>query len=63
MVKSICSDNCQQAKIVAFIFDVIAAGIFILFGVFSRKRYRWAFVVGMILYAIDDVLKLKYHST
>jgi hypothetical protein len=45
-------------KILAFIFTVIAAGIFVLFGVFARKRYKWAFVVGMILYALDGLIFL-----
>jgi hypothetical protein len=45
-------------KILALFFDVIAAGIFVLFGVFSRKGYKWAFVVGMILYAMDGLIFL-----
>ncbi len=45
-------------KIVALVFDVIAAGIFVLFGVFAKKRYTWAFVVGMILYAVDGLIFL-----
>lgn len=56
-------------KIVAFIFDIIAAGIFALFGVFARKRYKWAFITGMVLYAVDgllfllvfDVLSIGFH--
>ncbi len=38
------------------ILDVIAGGIFIGFGLFARKRHEWAFLVGMILYALDGVL-------
>jgi hypothetical protein len=45
-------------KIIAFIFDCIAAGIFVLFGVFARKKYKWAFIVGMVLYALDGLLFL-----
>ena len=45
-------------KIVAFVFDIIAAGIFVLFGVFSRKRYRCAFIIGMVLYALDGLIFL-----
>ena len=48
----------KVGMIIAFVFDVIASGMFVLFGVFARKRYRWAFVVGMILYALDGLLFL-----
>jgi len=56
-------------KIIAFIFDIVAAGIFVLFGVFARKRHKWAFVTGMVLYAVDglifllvlDVLSIGFH--
>ena len=45
-------------NIIALIFDIMAAGIFILFGVFSRKGYSGAFIVGMVLYALDGLLFL-----
>lgn len=41
-----------------FFFDVFVAGIFITLGILSRKTYRWAFLVGMILYAMDGLLFL-----
>ena len=44
------------AKVVAFLFDVFVAGIFIIFGVFARKRYSWSFITGMVLYALDGLL-------
>jgi len=46
------------AKIIAFIIDLCIAGIFVLFGVFARKKHVWAFIVGMILYAFDGLLFL-----
>jgi hypothetical protein len=36
--------------------DLFFAGIFIVLGVFARKRYRWAVVIGMILYALDGII-------
>jgi hypothetical protein len=45
-------------NIVAFIFDILVAGIFILFGVLARKGYNEAFIVGMVLYALDGLLFL-----
>ena len=40
------------------ILDVLAAGIFVFFGVFANKRHSWAFIVGMILFALDGLLVL-----
>lgn len=45
-------------KLVAFGLDLIAAGIFVGFGVLARMRHTWAFVVGMVLYAMDGLLFL-----
>lgn len=46
----------SAGKFVAFIFDLMAAGVFILFGVLARKGYGGAFIVGMIVYALDGML-------
>lgn len=35
------------------------AGVFILFGTFAIKTKRWAFVIGMTLYALDGILLLR----
>lgn len=44
--------------IVAFIIDLLIAGIFVLCGYFAGKLHIWAFVIGMILYALDGVIML-----
>ena len=51
-------DASYIARIVAFAFDVIAASVFALFGLLSKKGRCWAFVVGMILYVLDAMLFL-----
>ena len=45
-------------KIVVLVLDLIAAGVFILFGVFAHKRHTWAFVTGMVLFALDGLIFL-----
>jgi hypothetical protein len=53
----------------ALAFDFVAAGIFMGFGLLCRKGLEWAFIVGMILYALDgflfllakDVLSIGFH--
>ncbi len=45
-------------RIVAFAVDIGIAGIFVVFGVLARKRYKWVFILGMILYALDGLIFL-----
>lgn len=44
--------------IIAVLIDLVIVGIFVLFGYFAAKGRRWAFIAGMILYAIDALLIL-----
>ncbi len=54
---------------VVLVLDVIAAGIFVGFGLLARQRRDWAFIVGMILYGLDallfvlvkDVVSIGFH--
>ena len=43
---------------VALVLDILVAGVFVLFGIFARKKYLWAFIIGMILYTLDGLLFL-----
>lgn len=45
-------------KFIALVLDLVAAGVLVLFGVFASKGHLWAFVVGMVLFALDGVLFL-----
>jgi GYF domain 2 len=47
-----------NGKGVALILDLLAAGVLVLFGVFANKGHSWAFLVGMILLALDGVIFL-----
>ena len=47
-----------SAKVIALVLDVLAAGIFVVFGIFACKRQAWAFIVGMALYGIDTLFTL-----
>lgn len=57
------------AQAFALVGSVVAAGLFVLFGVLARKRYGWSFIVGMVLYGLDgllfllgpDVLSIAFH--
>ena len=45
-----------SVKVVAFVFDVVAAGLFALIGFFAAKRHAWVFLAGMALYALDALV-------
>ncbi len=45
-------------KGVALGLDILAAGFYALYGLFARKGARWAFVAGMVFYALDGLLLL-----
>lgn len=50
------------ARIVTLGLDIVVAGIFVLFGVFAHKRHLWAFITGMVLFAIDALLMLVFQD-
>jgi hypothetical protein len=43
---------------VALVINLFIAGVVCLFGYFARQGQKWAFIVGMILYAGDGVIFL-----
>ena len=57
-------------KVAGLVLDVAAAGVFVVFGLLSYRRYSWAFVVGMVIYGLDglifllamDFLSLGFHA-
>ncbi len=42
----------------ALVLDLAAAGVFILFGVFAHKAHTWAFMLGMVVFALDGLIFL-----
>jgi hypothetical protein len=38
--------------------DFVAAILFVLFGIFSAKRYEWVYILGIGVYAADAILPL-----
>jgi hypothetical protein len=51
-------DSMGSAPAVALVLDFLVAGFFILLGVFAHKAQTWAFLIGMILFALDGVIFL-----
>ena len=46
------------AKIIAVVIDVIIAGVYFVFGMLAKNRHNWAYIVGMVFYALDALLCL-----
>ena len=46
------------AKAISFIFTLLIAGLFVIFGVLAKKFFHWAFVVGIVIYTLDGLLML-----
>src|ERR1051325_166486 len=45
-----------SVKVVAFVFDLLAAGLFALIGYFAERFHTWVFVAGMSLYLLDALV-------
>jgi hypothetical protein len=52
------SNASTSAIAVGFVFNMLIAGLFALFGFLAHKRAKWAFITGMILYTFDGLLFL-----
>jgi hypothetical protein len=46
----------SSGKFVAFILDLLVAGMFVLFGIFAHKAHLWAFLLGMVLFGLDGLI-------
>jgi hypothetical protein len=45
-------------QIIAFVFNLFIAGIFIVLGMLAQRQQKWAFIVGMVMYALDGLIFL-----
>jgi hypothetical protein len=46
--------------VIAMILDVIVAGFFVLLGAMALKGHAWAFMLGLVLYALDGLIFLAF---
>lgn len=60
----------SAVKIIAFVFDLLVACVFVMFGIFANMKMTWAFGIGMIIYGLDallflfgmDILAIAFHA-
>ncbi len=50
------------AKVVGFALVLVISAVFAIFANQARKRKRWAFIVGMTLYALDGLMLLAFRD-
>ena len=51
-----------KAPALGLALDIAASGIFASFGYFASKGMSWAFIVGMVLYALDGLIFLVFQD-
>lgn len=56
------ADSALVLKIVGLFVSALIAGVFVLFGLFANRAKKWAFIVGMVLYAIDTLIMLAFRE-
>jgi hypothetical protein len=49
-------------RVLGVFLDIAIAAVFVLFGYFGRKHYRWVVIVGMVLYLFDAILMLVFRD-
>ena len=51
-----------SVTIIAFVLDVLVAGVFAMFGWFAQKGHTWAFIVGLIFYVLDGLIFVVFQE-
>jgi hypothetical protein len=46
--------------VAALVLDALGAGVFVVLGYLASKRFRWSFIAGMIVYALDAAILLAF---
>ena len=44
--------------VIAFTLDALVAAFFVFLGVFAQKGHSWAFIIGLVIYALDALIFL-----
>jgi hypothetical protein len=49
-------------KGIGLLINLGLAGVFVFFGIFAGKGQRWAFITGLVLYAVDAAFVLAFRD-
>ncbi len=58
VIDSIFSGRGGVGRGISLALDILAAAFYVGYGLFARKGAKWAFIVGMVFYALDGALLL-----
>lgn len=58
IAQGVSDDTGSTATIVAFVLNALVAGFFVFLGVFAYKGHLWAFIAGLVVYALDALIFL-----
>ncbi len=47
---------------IALAVDVAAAAVFVVFGIFARRGHAWAWIFGMLCYAVDGAILVPFEQ-
>jgi hypothetical protein len=64
------SQSGDVGKTIGFVFTLLLAGLFAIFGLLAKKFLHWVFIVGVVVYVLDglllflgpDYLGLAFHA-
>ena len=59
-VDAVIAKQASEVHVVGWIVNLVIAGVFALFGKFGRNGQKWAFLVGMVIYAADALLMATF---
>jgi hypothetical protein len=46
------------SRIIGLGINIVIAAVFVAFGYFARNKKSWAFIIGMVIYALDTIIFL-----
>ena len=58
VAEAISTEGGGAAKVVALVVSLLISGVFIIFGYLANQKMLWAYIAGMVLFALDGVLSL-----
>lgn len=56
LIEEFGAENKMIISVIAFAIDAVFAGTFLMWGLFAKKGFRWAYITGMVLYALDGLI-------
>src|SRR5687767_15059213 len=54
----ISTEGLGAAKVVALVVSLLISAVFVIFGYLANQKMLWAYIAGMVLFALDGVLSL-----